>query len=629
MAATIKGTANSALATSVTIPAHDAGDVIVIFGYANGINSSPTAPTASGTVPAWVSIQGGGGNSNGGGAWYFVATGTNSHTSGTWGSCSGLTAVVIQGAKTASPIGGFALSTANVVNSVVAPAITQFVTDGSSTLLYFYGHRNASAWGAAPAGFTRAGTEAANGVSGICLNVKTDSTSDGAAAQTNTANGGSFGQTIEIIADSAPSPVPTLVSSSVPTVTANAITMPSHSAGDLIVMYVHASPISTLPTVPAANAGTGVPTWNVLRSTAGTNYSNARLVWAWGTGSTTSGTWTNADMFEVAVLRGVNPSVPIGGNAISAVGAGVSSTAPAITLANNNGSSQLLHFHGFGDAVNAVGTIGAAAIGYTQRAAVKPSTLLGGVINTRNFTTTDGAVAQGVSATVWNSSATVEILASGGPPVVDGAHQIVTSGAVASYSGTYAASLGSDVFIAYSTANAVSITSITYNSVAMTPVVTVPHNNTGAGFLTLYRAAGAGTGSAAAFSVTLSGSQHGVMDIFAYNGVGSLGTVTTGYGSSATPSTGPVTRNSGERILAILGGGALGTSTFSSPVGGTNRAFSTSSIAYAQIAVSDSIASPTTFSATFQIAHNWSYIAVPLVAAGVSAVPTNQFFQMF
>lgn len=153
MAATIKGTANSALATSVTIPAHDSGDVIVIFAYQNGIAAAPTAPTASGTVPAWVSIQGGGGNSNGGGAWYFVATGTNSHTSGTWGSCSGLTAAVIQGAKTASPIGGFALSTANVVNSVAAPAITQFVTDGSSALLYFYGHRNASAWGVAPAGF--------------------------------------------------------------------------------------------------------------------------------------------------------------------------------------------------------------------------------------------------------------------------------------------------------------------------------------------------------------------------------------------------------------------------------------------------------------------------------------------
>lgn len=211
-------------------------------------------------------------------------------------------------------------------------------------------------------GFTRAGTEVANGVSGICLNVKTDSTSDGAATQTNTANGGNLGQTIEIIADSAPSPVPTLVSSSVPTVTANAITMPSHNAGDLIVMYVHASTNGSNPTIPTANAGTGVPTWNLIKSTAGTNYSNSKVVWAWGTGSTTSGTWTNADMFEVAVLRGVNPAVPIGGSAISTVGAAYAATAPAITMANNDGSSQLLHFHGYGDNVNAIGTIAAAPV---------------------------------------------------------------------------------------------------------------------------------------------------------------------------------------------------------------------------------------------------------------------------
>jgi hypothetical protein len=334
-------------------------------------------------------------------------------------------------------------------------------------------------------------------------------------------------------------------------------------------------------------------------------------------------------MFEVAVLRGVNPAVPIGGNAISAPSLVQTSTAPAIAQANNDGSSQLLHFHGWGDNVNTVGTIGATPIGYTQQISTKPSTILGAVINTRNYTVTDGSLAHGTTGVVYASAASVEVLAPG-PPVVDGTHQTVISGTTASYSGTYTASLGADVFIAYSTANAVSITSITYNGAAMTAVSTVLHNNTaGAGFLTLYRATGAGTGSAAAFSLTLSASQLGVMDIFSYGGLGSLGTVTTGYGSSATPSTGSVTRNSNERILAILGGGALGVSTISSPVGGTNRAIATSSTSYAQIAVSDSIVSPTTFSATFANAHNWSYIAVPLVSAAASTVPTNQFFQMF
>jgi hypothetical protein len=198
--ATVRGTANAVLGTSVTIPSHSVGDLIVIFGYLNGLSAPPTAPTAAGTVPAWVPIQSGGGNSNGGGAWYFVATATN-HTSGTWGSCTALTAAVIQGAKTTSPIGGFALSAVNTGNSVFAPVITQSVTDGSSCLLYFYGHRNCTAWGAAPTGFTRAID--AFGTSGVRLNIKDDTTSDGAATQTNTGNGGSLGQTIEILAGTA------------------------------------------------------------------------------------------------------------------------------------------------------------------------------------------------------------------------------------------------------------------------------------------------------------------------------------------------------------------------------------------------------------------------------------------
>jgi hypothetical protein len=291
-----------------------------------------------------------------------------------------------------------------------------------------------------------------------------------------------------------PTPAVTLVSSSVPTVTANAITMPAHNEGDVLVMHVHASAANTMPTVPAA--GGTVPTWNVLQSTAGNNWSNSRLVWCVGTGTTTSGTWTNADMFNVAVLRGANRIVPIGGNAISAVAAFGGNPAPAITLSNSDGSSQLLHFHSIGDAVNAVGTISAVPVGgYTRQVAATPSTLIGGVLNTKFVTTTDGAVAQGFSGVSWQSSASVEILAPGIVP--GGSHQLVSGGGTTtSFSGTYTASLGSDVFIAYSTANAVTVTAITYNSVAMTLVSTVPHNNTaGVGFLSLYRAAAAGTGA--------------------------------------------------------------------------------------------------------------------------------------
>jgi hypothetical protein len=200
-AATVKGTANAVLGNSVSIPAHDIGDVIVVFAYANGINSAPTPPAASGTVPAWTLIQGGGGNTNGSGVWRFTAT-ANNHTSGTWGSCTGLIAVVIQGVHPTTPVGGFAQATANANSFSAAPAITQRVTNGSSCLLYFHGHRsNVTTLGAPPAGFTRRAE--AIGSSGICLNTKDDTTTDGAAAQTDNGNGGYVGQTVEILANTA------------------------------------------------------------------------------------------------------------------------------------------------------------------------------------------------------------------------------------------------------------------------------------------------------------------------------------------------------------------------------------------------------------------------------------------
>jgi hypothetical protein len=204
----------------------------------------------------------------------------------------------------------------------------------------------------------------------------------------------------------------TLISSSVPTVTAGAITLPPHVAGDLIVMHVHASALNTLPIAPGG--GAGIPLWTQARSTGGTNYSNARLVWGWGTASTTSsGTWTNADQFIVAVLRNVNPTNPIGGSAISPVTASTSCSAPAITLVRNDGSSQILHFHSYGDGVNAVGTIGAAPSGTTQRVAIKLSAQLGGILNTKNVTTTGNGATQSATGFVWNSGASIEVRGDG------------------------------------------------------------------------------------------------------------------------------------------------------------------------------------------------------------------------
>jgi hypothetical protein len=330
-------------------------------------------------------------------------------------------------------------------------------------------------------------------------------------------------------------------------------------------------------------------------------------------------------MFTVAVLRGVNPTVPIGGSSVEAIGSGTTSTAPAVTLSNNDGTSQLLHFHGFGDAVNLVGTINAAPAGYTQNVAAKPSTLLGSVLNTKNNTTTDGAVAQTVSGNVWRSGASVEILAPG-VTATDGVHQTSATGLFTTSTSNYLASSGADVFVALSTAvsSAHTLNSITYNGVAMTlvagPMSHSPTINSYLGYTWLYRAAGAGTGAAAPLVITFSTNVWCCVDVFSYVDVASIGTPITNYGDSTAPSTGALTLNSGERMLSVIGGGSTRVAGISAPTGGNNRALIQTSTAYASLAVNDSGLSPTTFGATFSTAQLWSSIAVPLRSRPSSSI---------
>ena len=46
----------SAVGTSVAIPAHQAGDLILVFAR-RASNSSATIPSPGGTVPTWITAQ--------------------------------------------------------------------------------------------------------------------------------------------------------------------------------------------------------------------------------------------------------------------------------------------------------------------------------------------------------------------------------------------------------------------------------------------------------------------------------------------------------------------------------------------------------------------------------------------
>lgn len=151
--------AQGAAAATVTIPAHQVGDLILIFAYRDGSNTSPTTPTAGGTVPAWVSIGSTGGNTNSSSFAYFTATATTT-TSGTWTNATELICLVYRGATIGASVGGSGTAT----TTVNYPALTLQRTNNSSWVAAVAGHRTATNVDLPPGTMVNrafAGTEAA------------------------------------------------------------------------------------------------------------------------------------------------------------------------------------------------------------------------------------------------------------------------------------------------------------------------------------------------------------------------------------------------------------------------------------------------------------------------------------
>lgn len=145
----------SAAATSVAIPTHQIGDLILVFAYRDGSTTVPSKPSASGTVPAWSDIESGAGaNTNSCRLAYFVATATNT-TTGTWTSATGIAVAVLRGQAASGFIGAHTQSggSSNSMSYGTLSSMTQ--TDGSSWVLGFGGHRSATNMGTnAPSGMT-------------------------------------------------------------------------------------------------------------------------------------------------------------------------------------------------------------------------------------------------------------------------------------------------------------------------------------------------------------------------------------------------------------------------------------------------------------------------------------------
>lgn len=176
---------------TVTIPAHNVGDLIVIHAL-RAAAAAPVIPSAGGTVPAWVNINNSGVSNPGARIVYFVAT-ANNHTSGTW-TATYMVAIVISGAKAVSPIGGAGdptdQQTASSTTSATSPALTLSSTDGSSLLLHSFIKPRVTAWDTPPVGYTAAVAGSTDAVNyGAQVLTKTDTSTDGAVTQTMTTSG--------------------------------------------------------------------------------------------------------------------------------------------------------------------------------------------------------------------------------------------------------------------------------------------------------------------------------------------------------------------------------------------------------------------------------------------------------
>lgn len=180
--------------TSIAIPAHQVGDLIIISDCTVGSTTAATKPSAGGTVPTWTNIDApAGANSRYQRTVYAVATATN-HTSGSWNFCSGMVCVVVRGQAASGFIGGHSLQHNTSSTNCTAAAITPTRTDGSSLILCINAGGGTSIL-AAPAGYTRI----SNGAGYVwAVNTKDSSTSDGSVIQTYGNTGANSAAQIEI-----------------------------------------------------------------------------------------------------------------------------------------------------------------------------------------------------------------------------------------------------------------------------------------------------------------------------------------------------------------------------------------------------------------------------------------------
>lgn len=174
---------------------------------------------------------------------------------------------------------------------------------------------------------------------------------------------------------------------------ANTVSMPSHTTGDVIIVFAYRDGNATGPTVPAG--------WYTL-NTSGANTNSAVLAWKYAaSGSETTGTWTNATGIAVAVYRGV-----LGIHNMAVNGASSNSLSyPALTLAHTDSTSWAVRAGGHRTATNMTTN---TPSGYTQRTGVTTEVQLSD--SNGNLASSPTSATQSVNQTSGYRTYTVELI---------------------------------------------------------------------------------------------------------------------------------------------------------------------------------------------------------------------------
>lgn len=123
--------------TTATMPAHQAGDLLLVYAFRDG---SATFPT---TVAGFTNIASGSaaGTSCSGRLAYKIAA-SSSEVVGTWTNATSLIVAVYRGTSSTAPIGGAANFAGTTNSTYTIPAVTMAVADGSSWIACGAGHRS-------------------------------------------------------------------------------------------------------------------------------------------------------------------------------------------------------------------------------------------------------------------------------------------------------------------------------------------------------------------------------------------------------------------------------------------------------------------------------------------------------